>query len=338
MNLLVDVQNRCWYHLDRSLDDLLQDQVDEDMSRFLKENGILLEVPEFLKDRLPKLDTQYHSPQKKEAIIIDFNEKSTHSITSVLSLMDGFNPVHLQVRYFCTPEPASLIAGLDFLDETTIEATELLIPFDRGIHALLTANGYMDKTSKVFRVIFHSIEEPFDKSPFEHRKFYFTTEKITDDRKCGIISAHNFSNNPKHAFKSMNFNSCLYKKIGIDVNGNIKNCPSLERTAGNIHNTDFARLKDIQFDTELIRKDDIEVCRDCKFRYVCSDCRAFTDSTRRPNARPLRCGYNPYIAKWSHEKDYRSLSECGVISNEDEFRIDRDRIEEVNRELLLKQI
>src|SRR5690606_9314413 len=136
-----------------------------------------------------------------------------------------------------------------------------------------------------------------------------------------------FSNNPKQAFKSMNYNSCLYKKIGIDVNGNIKNCPSLERTAGNIHDTDFASLKNIQFDTEFITKDEIEVCKDCEFRYVCSDCRAFTDSTTRHNARPLKCGYNPYIAKWLHESDYRTLAECGVISNEHEFRIDKDRID-----------
>jgi radical SAM protein with 4Fe4S-binding SPASM domain len=42
------------------------------------------------------------------------------------------------------------------------------------------------------------------------------------------------------------------------------------------------------------RKDDINTCKDCEFRYICSDCRAFVQSENKP----LKCNYNPYIANW----------------------------------------
>ncbi|HLV91705.1 MAG TPA: hypothetical protein VKX34_01175, partial [Aequorivita sp.] len=45
------------------------------------------------------------------------------------------------------------------------------------------------------------------------------------------------------------------------------------------------------------------------------------------------CNYNPYIAKWEGEEGYKTLSECGVISNENGFTIDHDKIAEINAKL-----
>ena len=47
-----------------------------------------------------------------------------------------------------------------------------------------------------------------------------------------------------------------------------------------------------------ISKDQIEVCKDCEFRYVCTDCRAYIDEPENVLSKPLKCGYNPYTALW----------------------------------------
>ena len=47
-----------------------------------------------------------------------------------------------------------------------------------------------------------------------------------------------------------------------------------------------------------IRKDDVEVCKDCEFRHVCLDCRAFRESPEHIYSKPLKCGYSPYTCKW----------------------------------------
>jgi len=46
------------------------------------------------------------------------------------------------------------------------------------------------------------------------------------------------------------------------------------------------------------------------------------------------CNYNPYIGKWKGEEGYKTLNEIGVISNEDWFFIDYNKVEQINQKLL----
>lgn len=53
-----------------------------------------------------------------------------------------------------------------------------------------------------------------------------------------------------------------------------------------------------------VTKDMIDVCKDCEFRYVCTDCRAYTERTTFDKeeidlSKPLKCGYNPYTNEWA---------------------------------------
>jgi len=75
----------------------------------------------------------------------------------------------------------------------------------------------------------------------------------------------------------------------------------------------FGNIKDTTLEKALLHpdfkkywnltKDEIEVCKDCEFRYICTDCRAYTERTHT-NAegldisKPLKCGYNPYTGEW----------------------------------------
>jgi SPASM domain peptide maturase of grasp-with-spasm system len=71
----------------------------------------------------------------------------------------------------------------------------------------------------------------------------------------------------------------------------------------------FGSIKDILLEEALnkanfkkywnITKDQIDVCKDCEFRHICTDCRAYTEEPDNINSKPLKCGYNPYTNKWS---------------------------------------
>ena len=49
-----------------------------------------------------------------------------------------------------------------------------------------------------------------------------------------------------------------------------------------------------------ITKDAIEGCRDCEYRYVCTDCRAYTTDEENLYAKPLKCKYDPYTGVWAN--------------------------------------
>jgi hypothetical protein len=46
------------------------------------------------------------------------------------------------------------------------------------------------------------------------------------------------------------------------------------------------------------KKDQIEVCKDCEFRYICTGCRAYLEDPEDIHSKPLKCGYNPYTCEW----------------------------------------
>jgi radical SAM protein with 4Fe4S-binding SPASM domain len=58
------------------------------------------------------------------------------------------------------------------------------------------------------------------------------------------------------------------------------------KTIDVVNRTDFTKFWNIS-------KDQISVCQDCEFRYVCQDCRAFTLDNNL-YSKPAKCTYNPY--------------------------------------------
>ncbi len=137
-------------------------------------------------------------------------------------------------------------------------------------------------------------------------RLILTKQRLKSKLNCGKISKCIFQTNLRNIVTSKSHNSCLNRKISIDVNGDIKNCPSMPESYGNIKDTTLEEaLNKPGFKKYWnITKDDIEVCRDCEFRYICTDCRAYTERTTFNKkgldlSKPLKCGYNPYTNKWA---------------------------------------
>ncbi len=136
----------------------------------------------------------------------------------------------------------------------------------------------------------------------------YNSNKYLGFKNCGLISSKYFSCNSKMYSESLQHNSCLNRKISIDSDGNIKNCPSMRESYGNIRDTTLAEAIEKPGFKKYwdINKDQIAVCKDCEFRYICTDCRAYVEEPEDvsgPNgtnlSKPLKCGYNPYTGEWS---------------------------------------
>lgn len=137
-------------------------------------------------------------------------------------------------------------------------------------------------------------------APLSIGEIIFIKEPFEEGKCCGQI---HFSSLDFSGYWVSNMlhkkNGCLYKKISLDRSGYIKNCPCMEMNYGHILSTnilDVMALKEYQKWGE-IKKDDIEICKDCVFRYNCSDCRAFRCSSNI-YSKPKKCTYNPYTNRW----------------------------------------
>lgn len=66
----------------------------------------------------------------------------------------------------------------------------------------------------------------------------------------------------------------------------------------------FVRINQGDLDNEnynkywKIPKSLIETCKNCEFRNVCTDCRAFLEEPNNVYSKPLKCGYNIETGEW----------------------------------------
>ncbi|AZA82973.1 grasp-with-spasm system SPASM domain peptide maturase [Chryseobacterium lactis] len=235
--------------------------------------------------------------------IIEFSS----SIVDYNTIVSQLETIKVQALHINTYSKIDLTQIEELLNpifnNTSIKFVSLLLMYNRGIkeNDLLKLGYNYPFLSQLF--VYSS---PFEKSVYgEFLNIHYTLEAQVSIKSCGQIKSDYFSCNDYLYSESHCFNSCLAGKISIDKYGNIKNCPSMTQSFGNIKETNLEEAlnhKDFKKYWKL-SKDQIEVCKDCEFRYICTDCRAYTelihlDKEGLDVSKPLKCGYNPYTAEW----------------------------------------
>ena len=77
----------------------------------------------------------------------------------------------------------------------------------------------------------------------------------------------------------------------------------MTKSYGNIRDTTLREAIEKQGfkDVWYTHKDQIEVCKDCEFRHICTDCRAYIQDPNNIYSKPAKCSYDPYTATWGAE-------------------------------------
>jgi SPASM domain peptide maturase of grasp-with-spasm system len=247
----------------------------------------------------PPLRLDYETASVIDSVIIDVDSSSSHNWQNIFSKVKMVRCSDLQIRFFNQASISDLDGIIALVRHSSIKNIELLLPF---VEDILEADiiAFLDSESRLGRIVFHSNkEDKLMKSEFGKPLIYLS-EKINSNTHCGIIDTAFFSINIPTFAESQQFNTCLNKKISIDVLGNIKNCPSMSKSYGHISTTSF---KDVIENADFqrlwnIHKNQVGVCNDCEFRHICTDCRAYLQDTDDIYSKPLKCGYDPYTGKW----------------------------------------
>ncbi len=97
------------------------------------------------------------------------------------------------------------------------------------------------------------------------------------------------------------WNSCWFGKAAITATGDVIPCIfAREDIVGNVKCDDFGVISDGLVRKWSITKDNVEVCRDCEYRYACHDCRPLAlGVTGSAQGKYPRCCYDPYTGRWN---------------------------------------
>lgn len=312
-SIIIDTQRECLYFIPNALYHILQetrnlsvqnikdyfknDEIVNSYFDFLTENELGIYVHSF--EAYPQLDYTYRVSCKVNNAILEIEPSEMYDIRDVSNQLSNLGCANVEIRVLSHINYDKLLILLSDFDGSSIKRIDLSTPHEEAyteerIIELLRAYP------RVSNLYIYNAPSYRELTYNPHYKVFFVTKKTISNDQCGNISKRCFYITLENITESMKYNSCLHRKISISANGNIKNCPSSNTCHGNIKSN---KLKDIICLDNFkkiwsIKKDDIEVCKDCEFRYICLDCRAFLSNKNNILSKPLKCSYNPYTAQW----------------------------------------
>lgn len=268
----------------------------------VNELGFFLDKDEF--SSFLDLDKTIEFPTHITNIVIELSELTILFYDSIIESLDKIIVSNIQLISYETLKFNDLSDILKKLKSCELKSVELVVKYSEEL--IDNINQFDNVLNDITSIIFHSVPPKVDNNiDFTTFDINFTNEKIDGFKFCGLVKLEDFSTNQLKVLESLSHNSCLHKKISIDKEGNIKNCPSMPQSFGNIKDTTLEEaLNHPDFKKYWnVNKDMIAVCKDCEFRHICTDCRAYTERTHFEGeidlSKPLKCGYNPYTNEWA---------------------------------------
>jgi len=274
------------------------DQQIEEYFQYLIDNdyGFYSDAPQ----RFPPMDLDWRSPKIITNCLIDFDAESQHDLAAISEQLSELGCEALELRFFYPLAVEALSEQLLHFRDSTLRSINLLV----GYHPSLEVEAIEDLLFNHRRVKSVTVHSSPDQDQFIRidlqTSLRYTPERIDSEACCGNVSSRYFSSTVSAFTEARLFNSCLNKKVGIDKRGIIRNCPSMPRSYGDARTTPLSEaIEKVEFRQPWgITKDQVLVCQDCEFRYICHDCRAYLQAPEESLSKPAKCRYDPYQARW----------------------------------------
>lgn len=285
-----------------SFNDITEQQVAAEYLQFLLRNELVVEMDADECSLFPDLDMSWDFPSHISNCLIDARDDLLWFTPAFIRQLDDLRCFYLQLRFFHDVPAARLYSLLADLAHAAIKLVDVMLPEGQEHDFYAEIAGLIRSSKKVRTVTIHSAAEDgiYDPGRSGCGVIISTRQSIRSAVHCGVVHPAYFSSNLSHFTESLAHNTCLNRKISIDVNGDIKNCPSMKESFGNINDTTLQEAMNKPGFKQYwnVTKDQIGTCKDCEFRHICTDCRAYLERPEDKYSKPLKCGYNPYTCEW----------------------------------------
>ena len=265
-----------------------------------RELGFWTSTPE----RFPALETTFSAPGVIDAAVIDVSHDSVHDYAMLVGQLDELGTRFLHVRSFTTLERINLDALLGALRRSRLRGVELTLRYSAAVtdERLLQLCA---SEQRISGVLVHGADQLATVTSPLGVPVRYLTRVIRSPADCGYVHPSYFAVSLPTFTEALRFNTCLNRKVSIDAHGQVCNCSAMKERFGEAQNGNLRSTVSTPAFRAVwqISKDEVEVCRDCEFRYVCTDCRAHVQNPANPRSKPANCSYDPYSATWQSAGD-----------------------------------
>lgn len=257
-----------------------------------EEFGFWTDEPQLFED----LDREWESAALCTNAIVDVSSNSNHDFMSIFGQLDALGCENIQVRILDELASDSILRIVEYAEQQRFRHMDLIAKSSEAVNWTF-AMALREQHPILASVILHSSGE--DRHTLVGNVHVSSTRSPLDIRRCGYVKQDLFVINTQHFMEARCANSCLNGKLGIGADGEIRACPSMPQSCGNVREQTLAAAIEKVDLRRLwgVTKDQVQVCKDCEFRYVCTDCRAHTKDGGL-FSQPSSCTYNPYAARW----------------------------------------
>lgn len=313
-SILIDLQRQNYYKLSESqlrvigrvlkTSEVSFFKEDKLFFDFLVKEDIILKVPSFTLKSFKNLNEEFHANSKINNSIFYLNEELFHFQQHYLNFLNNSGCKFLELRINKQFEFNYLIEFIKNTQKTSVQSIDIFISFySKNIeYNVITLKEQFIEIRWI--VIYDCPKSLVNRHNMKKHSNTLYVSSGIEPHYCGNISDFYFSINIPTYTESLSKNTCLNCKLSIDKDGNIKNCPSMKNNFGNIkdHKLNWQVFNKKFTEMWNIKKDDVKICRDCEYRYICTDCRAYLEDPSDIYSKPLKCGYDPYTGVWSDWK------------------------------------
>lgn len=251
-------------------------------------------------ERFPKIDFTWESPCFITNAIIELDESSDFHVADVVNQLSDLGCRAVQLRFIHDAPEDELRDKLALFDGSRIQQIDVLMPYrERANQNLLY--DLAGKHLRINRFLLYGApkDEIISHEDQALDKVIVCLSKDLKTDASEVINPNRFTTNIEIFSEARSYNLALNRKVCINRSGDIKNYISHGKSFGNVKTH---ALRPVSTDEAFrekwyITNDEIEVCRDCQYRYACvnnSDIEILDGKYYKTD----RCAFHPETNTW----------------------------------------
>lgn len=243
-----------------------------------------------------EIDKEFNSASTISNAILDFDNNTKFNIQNVINELDELRCENIELRFYEVIPIQRLLKILSYFENTGIRDLEILIPYNEILDIDFILKLHLDYP-RLRKLTIHECPKQLESiNIHDEICIIYTSEKISSEQCCGVINHWYMLPKTELYFESLQYNTCLNRKVGVDRFGNIKNCPSARQSYGVVGKKKISEVVNCTSFQRFwkIKKDDIKSCKECELRHMCQDCRIFIEDVQDIYSKPQKCKYNPF--------------------------------------------
>lgn len=268
--------------------------IERDLVHFAEEEAFF--------EKFPAINLHYDDYSLVETCIIDITRESKHDYEKIFTELNNLQCKYILLRFKYTASIEDINKVLLYGSTGQIKSFEILVPHGEDIteESLTKLGQSFLRLNKIIVYLSPPYLQGSSNGNSNLAEVVFTDIDLSNNTHCGFIIPEEFSVNINTYTEMLSFNGCLNKKISIDENGDIKSCPIMENSYGNINQNSLYEVMQSTEITKLwnITKESIKECNICEFRNICTDCRGILVDEKDILSKPKNCKYNPFSGEW----------------------------------------